>query len=91
MMHGQKNIKLNLSVWLGLVIRVLLSTDIPIHKYLVETFIMNENSLYFECNRKLKIEMYSLLNLNPKFWGNLYYYSLCFSTSYHKYSEVSCI
>jgi hypothetical protein len=85
---------LNLSVWLGLVIRVLLSTDITIRKYLVEIFLMNENLLYFECNRMLKIEIYSLqskLNLNPKFWDNLYYYSLYFSMSYPKCSKVKCV
>ena len=68
---------LNLSAWLGLVISVLFSTDIPRGKYLVEIFLMNENSLYFECNRILKIEICSLqskLNLNWKFWDNLYDY-----------------
>ena len=85
---------LNLSVWLGLVIRVLFSTDIPMRKHLVETILMNENLLYFECNRILKNEIYSLqskLNLNRKIWDNLYYYSFYFSTSYPKCSKVSCI
>jgi hypothetical protein len=59
---------LYLSVWLVLVIRVLLSTDIPIRKYLVETFLMNENWPYFVCNGILKIEIYSLqYTLNGNF------------------------
>jgi len=86
---------LNLSAWLGLVISVLFLTDIPRGKYLLEVFLMNENSLYFECNRILKIEIYSLqskLNLNWKFWDNLYYYFyVYFSRSYPKCSKVSCI
>jgi hypothetical protein len=85
---------LNLFLWRVLVIRALLSTNIPIGKYLVEIILVNLNSLYIECNGILKIEMFSLksdLNLKRKFWGNLYYYSSYFSTSCPKCSKVSCI